>query len=1371
MFPKNADQATRRTAPHEPSRSRRSQFESLESRLALSVTILSEDFQDDAVGAQPNSADQFWNPVGPESFIQVSGAGGAYATPFGGGTNKALVIDDVGAAQPIVSWRSAFSDDPHDFQTGTIEFDLYLPAAGSRNWTFFDFRLGYGGAGRTAPTTVNDTTVWNSFRINPGAPQGFILDDSTGTFLASITPNSLLRLRYDLDGATQTYRLTVNGTLVTAGGNPNRPWRAGATGVNMMGFFGAYPANSALVYVDNITVTNDAASPEPWTPPSGEPTDLLQWYQHRGNKRLTGEATVAQDVLASPVVLWSEYIGSQSSLIAAAPADGADVVPIPTSAFAMSAAENASWGVGGPYFDLVGNGTLVAQSTSSIRRVGDFIPGNGMMEKIEGEVFDPTFGQGVIRLSVYQNGAWVQQWQSAQIPSMFGIPNLTVGDFDNDGVNEVAVVPWTSLYILNINTGALERTGVFKPAANESGRGYGWLGAYDLTGDARDEFVVIGDFQDYISVMGWNGSGNLVQLWTHVFDQRLAGKQTSHRPMAFPVRDVTGDGRPEIVTSIYNETGDQRWHLLVFDSANGAVLHNLIDHVIEGARDVNGDGDFELFVQTTDGALIPAASTVQILDWNGAGFAAIWSQPNAAFVRADLSDFPLNVNSAASTGKSDLLTGRLAAGQEETFFTRRLLDAQAATTEITAWQLTGTGGAAAIGAATGVNLSVAAVRQASPGQTSVLFSTDFLGTAGLAAGDYDGSGLVGGNDLLNWQRQLGLSVVAGSGADGNGNGVVDAGDLTIWRTNFGASAPNAVEMAGFIGNAVTSQKGSPPRSSVVVGRLDGPTSAPTVVVQGGSQSMVALQADADGSVDRMWSQPGIGGFTGATQFQGQHEYSGAALADVDGNGTLETLFAAEGAAGEARLIAAASDGTAVWTHDFDVPGGTRQWNQPGLTLWRTGHFRSTEYEDVLVQLMRGSGGTGEFQLLDGRTGALVWTRTYGNSAGSSPVLRNAGEAQMVVYDWDGDGLDEAVNVHPDMFYVVDGDGDNLIDRSIYNGGVFAGGSPLYGTPIVADFLNNQTDSILFAGGYSQLGLMTKSGVDVWHTPFIYDNTPGFIQGVGDVDGDGDLDLLSVGHPSSPGVDTQSRFHAYDAKTGALLWSVNLPGRAHAPVGGAYSDTPTLSISGDVDNDGRVESIFAINGTLYVVGANPGGTSGSIEWTFTPDSGYLGSPVLADANGDGLLEIVVVSTSGMIYGIGTPASAVAPLALQSAAVSAVVESDESIAAVQEPLGKLMKSSVNSLQLLAGRQLGEELAEADDSLTESDVDEVVLQRWSAMNDDPGTPANFIPSIFRSPFNRSRTIPDEAWEAWGSTAEGSQDEDLSVFGNGLEEAFGRS
>ena len=134
-------------------------MELLEARLPLSITLLNDDFQDDAVGTLPESADQFWNATGPDAFIQVAGTGGTYVPPFGGATNKSLVIHDAGIAQPIVSWRSMFSDDPTEFQNGSIEFDLYLPpASGTQDWTFIDFRLGYGGPDRTAPTTVNDTT-------------------------------------------------------------------------------------------------------------------------------------------------------------------------------------------------------------------------------------------------------------------------------------------------------------------------------------------------------------------------------------------------------------------------------------------------------------------------------------------------------------------------------------------------------------------------------------------------------------------------------------------------------------------------------------------------------------------------------------------------------------------------------------------------------------------------------------------------------------------------------------------------------------------------------------------------------------------------------------------------------------------------------------------------------------------------------------------------------------------------------------------------------------------------------------------------------------------------------------------------------------
>jgi len=1213
-------------------RDRALHLEALESRLALSVTLLYETFEADVVNTKPSTADYVANGNGPDGIIQVGGPGGAYGSPIPPlGGNKSLIIDKPGQAQPIIVWSSEFSDNAADFQTGQISFDVYMPEpSAGRSWTYLDVRLGYGVAGRTYPTTLNDTTVWNTFRVDDNQSD-VVRDNGNGGGTSPISSFTTLHVVYDIDGATRTYRLTINGTPITFGtGNVNHHWAAGASGINMVAFLGGFPQSSGPVAIDNLRITKDEI--EPWTPPDDEPTNRLEWHQHRGNKRLTGEAVVSSDILTGAEILWSQYIGSRESWVGVTPGPGASFVQLPQSNLAMTSAERISWGIGGPYYDLAGNGTLTAGTSSSLTRIGDFIPGNGVLEKLEGEVLDTTFGQGVVRLFVYQNGSWVQQWQSPVISAMHGTANLITGDFDNDGQLEVALTPWTTMYTLNMATGQIEKSGTFKPPANESGRPYGWFGAYDLTGDGREEFILMGDFQDFIAVMGWNASGNLVKLWEHVFDPRLANKQTSHRPGAFPVRDVTGDGQLDIVTSVYNETGDERWHVKVFNALTGALIHDLPDHVIDGARDVNGDGDYELFVRQTQGKLLPANGTLKILDWNGSSFSALWSIDDAGFVSQPFADFPANVNSATSTGKLDVLTGPLAPGGPTTFFTQRLLDSANRQVQVDVWQIDAVGVVFHVGTASGLDLDVRAIRAATGATPSILLASEVVGADALT-GDFDANAVADGRDFLVWQRSFGAT---GSGlpADGNNDNSVDALDYALWTAGFGSFSSQALRLDGLTGASPRfSQAGSPPRSSAVVGRLAGPQGDPIVVVQGGSDSIVALRPQVGGQVDVQWTRSGLGGFTGATQFQGQHANSGVALGDVNGDGTLETLYATQGDSGQARLVAASPNGEELWHADFDVPGGPRVFNEPGLVLWRTGHFTSTGHEDVVVQIMRGIGGTGEFHMLDGRTGETIWTRDYGNTPGTFGASRGAGEAHMPVYDWDGDGLDEFVNFNPDMFYVVDGNGVNLVEKAVLNGGVFPGGSPLYGQPIVADFRNNGTDSILWAGSYSQLGLVDRNGVQVWSTPFVFDNTPGFIQGVGDVDGDGDLDLLSPGHPIAPATYTASRFHAINAATGALLWTVDLPGRPFAAVGGAFHDTPTLSVSGDIDGDGRVESLFAIADTLYVVGADPGGTSGRIEWTFRPDGGLLGSPIIADADGDGVAEIIVVSSSGYVYGIG------------------------------------------------------------------------------------------------------------------------------------------
>ncbi|MBA3485348.1 MAG: hypothetical protein H0T51_26435, partial [Pirellulales bacterium] len=61
------------------------------------------------------------------------------------------------------------------------------------------------------------------------------------------------------------------------------------------------------------------------------------------------------------------------------------------------------------------------------------------------------------------------------------------------------------------------------------------------------------------------------------------------------------------------------------------------------------------------------------------------------------------------------------------------------------------------------------------------------GPAFVSNADYDDDGDVDGNDFLVWQRQLGSTVTAGTGADGNGDTMVNGLDLTLWRSNFGSA--------------------------------------------------------------------------------------------------------------------------------------------------------------------------------------------------------------------------------------------------------------------------------------------------------------------------------------------------------------------------------------------------------------------------------------------------------------------------------------------------------------------------------------------------------------------------------------------------------
>ena len=933
---------------------------------------------------------------------------------------------------------------------------------------------------------------------------------------------------------------------------------------------------------------------------------------------VTAAASYFSSVFFQPgPVLWSLFIGTRQTSVAFQASTGsAGTIALPAADSNVGAlAANATWGIGPPTYDLDHNGNpIVFPISDQSEKIGNFIAESASFQRV---AFDfcstqpistsrnsPMGCEGYGHLYQWQTGAWVEQWRTAAIPLLFG-PQTIVGDFDHDGRLEVATEPWWDIQVYDLLTGTPKTSAPAVPDNVLTGREYGWLGAYDLNGDGTQELVALGLFENFIAVMGWK-DGQLVKLWDHTIEVVHDLAQTIHSTVPYPVQDIDGDGILDVVTSIYNESGDGQWHVVARDGMSGNVLLDLPGRFLVGMADVNGDGAVEMFTIATSGQLTPDYGQVDVVSFRRRIQTTLLELNGVGLSTQPAGPMPLNVNSANQL--TALVAGPTTTGGLPVFFTRRVVDASKGIIELTPWQWSN-GVLAKLGTITGPHLQVLATRAAAPGSPGFLVSA-----------------AVSGNN---------------------------AGSITV---------------SGVSGTVVQSNLVRAPLSSAAVAHLR-PGDPPTVIVQNALEELVAFRpSSASGGGTVMWTHSGRGGAGGYT---GQYEYAGPLLASLAEDGTLQTIAATRGATGQAQIVAIQPDGSDLWTSDMSrFPGAPPPPNGPGVTLLMAGRLRNADREDVLVLTRSETITTSELNLLDGSTGQLVWNDKDGSTGIFAPPSHDSpGNTWFAVYDWNHDGLDEVVSTSSYTYWVKNGTDQNLIERcfvtasqpsacfvfqpdsswllSNFNG---VGG----GVPVIADFLNNGTDTILYGGSASLLGLIDPGiGKGIWQTP-ASPGTPGFLQGVADLDGDGTLSLVSAGTggPNGPSTLTVQR-----SSTGELLWTVPLPGcGVFAGLGGyPIGNAPTPITVGDINGDGRDEAVFACGTKIYVAGADPGNRSGRILWTLDLGPGFsmLDTPILADAEGDGRLEIVVVGSNGYIYGIGSQPSKTPPAA-NVPVIAAVVE---------------------------------------------------------------------------------------------------------------------
>lgn len=750
-------------------------------------------------------------------------------------------------------------------------------------------------------------------------------------------------------------------------------------------------------------------------------------------------------------------------------------------------------------------------------------------------------------------------WQSDPPEETIFQPLNLVYDLNGAGIPEICVAAHYRVMIFNGTTGRKETE-----LRYHHSRPYGWFGLADVDGDGRMELITIGDFQSHIDVLNYDPkkpeAERLSVRWRRDIEQNIEERSKWPQVGPHPLADVNGDGRPEIVINLFNDSNDGQWHAVVFNASTGQTLADFPRRFVQGTADLKGDGKARLFLVETDGVLVPAYGMIELVGWNDGGPAVEWSQPNAAWVCADLPQMGPTWSTTAAQGMRHVLLAADDKRRHPAFLVAQRDPA----------------------AQPPFPTTLTALRLSSRGLPETLWKV---------------SQLIG-----DWQ------AVAFSGiGEGDGLGV-------LLRLKLPSETVLAPVCQGAEARLVERSPLGVTVSTPIAARLS-PNGPMAVVVQGAAQTMVALQAPERGrsSPRVLWRRPGRGMGDGS-------RWLGPVAADLVGDGGKEVIAASQDATGRALLVAYRHDGSRLWQSRFDqTPGAVPVWNTGALTFWWPGSFRAQGQTDLFVNTRRGLMHSDVGQLVDGRSGAILWRQEKAIIAGQF----NWGYAGIPpgIADLAGQGRDELISLYPVCFWVADGRTGRL-ERGVE----LAGRKRLpawaaYGEPMIHPFEGGDRPQVLLDSPYI-LALLDTNGTPIWHglgradypatpTEGNVGQTTAVKHALMDLSGEGDFAIASAGY--GDGV------RAMDPRDGKVLWSLAAP----AP-------TCPRMVAADIDGRKGDELLYVAGTKLVVITGDR--TAGRILWEWQGPA-TLSMPAVAELDGDGLAQIVVQAADGTVHCIG------------------------------------------------------------------------------------------------------------------------------------------
>ena len=865
--------------------------------------------------------------------------------------------------------------------------------------------------------------------------------------------------------------------------------------------------------------------------------DALEWPTFRHDHQRTGRSSGTGNI-REPVVAWRYPIGGRRALVelSAQPGERETTLPFGKDIKAQNF-DARDWDGNYRMLDLAGDGKLVRVHEAHNVRYANFLPEargfqklyfeDGMAVKTRPDGPRKAVAHGF--LYRYDHGREELVWKTDEEPQC-EIPLCAVADMDGDGRLDIAVSTWWRVMVFDGATGRKKME-----CRWHKGRNYGHFELVNLPGCAHPACVVLADFMIHFDALANDGK-QLSLNWRKEIDFNVFQKRKAVRVGPHPIVSLRDGDAKQIAVNVYNDSGDNRWHVVVLDVATGGVVADLPDKCLHGAADLDGNGRTELLLSEAHALATPLVGQLSVGRWRSDHLVEEVLPQRGRWLTFEETHLPQTQATIAADGSRAVLVTDLDGNNRRE-----------------AWLVTrgGNGNETLIAMESAPALRPMARFQLPPKTTASV--------AGVRMGEHGFP-----NRVL---VQLNSSV----GRDGSAA-------LTGLKAE------------------VRSVESTPlPPDVPVVGRMraGGP---PTIIVAGVGEIVALAPPAKRGELPReLWRAPGGAQTANMQNFCGLELTD---LKNDGSRQVLVARAADNGHA--VLVAYDADGKECWHHDFTRFPGSGPIWNTGGMLFWTAGRFTDSRSTGIFVSLRRGAMHTEESCVVDATTGREVWWQgdliqrgcvdaPVALLAGSDGCHDIVGQYPDIHFRLSGaDGKPIRVSPFPQQefggwigygmptLFDLNGDGrmEELLGHCTYSLALFdADGKTLWhsayldgssSVPALADVRGDkhvQIGAAAFRGGFRCCDAATGAVLWCYSTR----GTPSD-PAAADIDGDGrDEFIFAAGKELIALGD--------DGSKPRVVWKLPLPATANAPV------------LADIDGDGKMEILFtAADGFLYCIAA-------------------------------------------------------------------------------------------------------------------------------------------------------------------------------------------